>query len=112
MATITYQISQKHDMIWSYVTESLLVVSTDMSVTVIPRVPPRLLLLAQYLRISDEKHSVALVSLTRHRLPPEPLQIVDEALVEENNNENTVEVQSLDMAKSKKDQTRFNFRIS
>lgn len=73
-------------------TEGLSVISVDMAITVEAGVPASLPFLAQKLRIGDEKNSIALVGLAGHRLPPESLEVVDKAFVEQDDDEDAVEI--------------------
>lgn len=86
------EVSEENHNTWSDMTEGLPVVSIDMTVAVVSGVPTSLAFFAQKLRICDEQNSIALVGLAGHRLPPEPLKVVDEAFVEQDDDEDAVEI--------------------
>lgn len=97
----TNQIPKKDYNIRLDMTECLLVVAIDVPVAIVSREPSRLLFLAQDLRICHEQNSIAFIRLTCHSLPVESLKIVNDAFVEQNNHQDSVEVKSLNMAESK-----------
>lgn len=82
--------------------ECLLVVPVYVSVAVVSSQPSGFTLFTKYLRVGHEQNAIALVGFAGNWFPTEPLQIINDAFVKQDDDENPVEVKPLDVPKPDK----------